>query len=832
MALPSDERQFIRTDIADIPVLRSTGPIIGPGLPGPPPSVDLPLTTDGTVSTGVLYTDSVESDVTWYLPAYVNQTVGGRFTTSLKWRSSGDPVDGPIAHLTVHLDTTAPPSANASSKAIDHDAVVRLTYNLPVAVATDQNAGDTTVVAPTQTVVPIEIGPLTTAADGSRSTRLDITEKADFDALYRAMTDESVGGQLQITCTATMGRRTFPREWDPTVFDRVLLVPTTWAPTTMPPPQEQSVMSVVPPPETTTFAVQATTATPVVAEAVAVAGQSAVLEMAAPPVANGRFAALSQQFLPPSEAFTQVTPVGVQFAESAPAQMPSFRRASMTNRGGPEWPPEILDRPLVRRTWQQPPVTSVPVTSIPILDPGPVRWHWPVAGSPVISALQATVVQTVPFCFPLATNASMFDIPGDLTPTTNEILLPMVVDIPGEGAATYYQDSLYRDRFYYRPQEFRLSRPSVAPYLPSLKFEFVGVSKDLPAEVVAGITTAGSRTDVSAHTSYQVRMSYKASPWISPIVLETIAQQAAGGGLPNITILPLVPQSSQLSLTLSLDSANPPGSAASVARPAATITFDSGIVDQITLSPSEFTGLVASLLTTGVDGRVDAVLVGSSTTDVPVSLTLDSTVGPPFSQTLSPGTDPGSWNVTLTNRLESAVQITGLFTTVLGPGVTALPGPPPEAPIPSGGTATICYQVTPPETEVLAIGPAMEFSVRVDSAAMLPQLMVNAGYTSDTFSLDLGVDAQYFSAPAADGRTLTSLTVSFDSGATVDLTPAALNASVSLRYPLLPWLLQSPDAEGYSYTVTNHWNSGVDATPSTPKHVLGNARLIVVPGEG
>lgn len=95
---------------------------------------DLPISQDGKIVPGRLYPTSHEpGSIRYYLPLYQHHIAGGKFTTSLKWRSPQDPPDGPLAWLTLQLSPQVPSgSENYTLKEIEHEAAVRLSYSLPV----------------------------------------------------------------------------------------------------------------------------------------------------------------------------------------------------------------------------------------------------------------------------------------------------------------------------------------------------------------------------------------------------------------------------------------------------------------------------------------------------------------------------------------------------------------------------------------------------------------------------------------------------------------------------------------------------------------------------
>jgi hypothetical protein len=120
----------------------------------------------------------------------------------------------------------------------------------------------------------------------------------------------------------------------------------------------------------------------------------------------------------------------------------------------------------------------------------------------------------------------------------------------------------------------------------------------------------------------------------------------------------------------------------------------------------------------------------------------------------------------------------------------------------------------------------MIVSILPDLSALFTQLTVNEGYHSDTFTIEASIDPLFFDFVPEGGTALTGVRVEFGSGAKVELTPAAASAMVQLRMPLLPRLMNSPDAQSYDYQITNLHAEGPGQV-ATWRHGSGN--LFVIP---
>jgi hypothetical protein len=214
---------------------------------------------------------------------------------------------------------------------------------------------------------------------------------------------------------------------------------------------------------------------------------------------------------------------------------------------------------------------------------------------------------------------------------------------------------------------------------------------------------------------------------------------------------------------------------------------------------------------------VQATLFDGSTADIPVELALTQTLGQLFDRIFLGPVDgqPGRYHVQLTNLIESPVHISSLYGVqvgtrfaypqhlILADGTTAS-----SATVLPGETAVIEYLVAPHDGPVGDITPLLESSVLVDHAQLWPRLMFNEGYTSHTFQLVVSIDTAFFNSPPPDGMApLAGVQVEFEPETAVLLTPDQPAATVTLRMPLLPWLLQQ-DAQQYRYRVTNLHRNG------------------------
>jgi hypothetical protein len=105
---------------------------------------------------------------------------------------------------------------------------------------------------------------------------------------------------------------------------------------------------------------------------------------------------------------------------------------------------------------------------------------------------------------------------------------------------------------------------------------------------------------------------------------------------------------------------------------------------------------------------------------------------------------------------------------------------------------------------VTDVDPVLRMTVNPDMPVLLPSIMVNRGYSSQTFALSLSVDPLYFGQiMPGDAEALAAVLVEFEGDAKLVLDAATPADDVRLRLPILDWLLQRPQSERYRYRVTN-----------------------------
>lgn len=807
---------------------------------GPP----LPITPDGQIVPGVLYPSSSDPQTRCYLPSYALNMADGRYTTSLKWRDKDADPNGPLAFLTLDVIGQVPVAQSGITVlAIPHQALARIAYQMPV------QGGDA------RPAMWIEVGPLTRPHHhcgyhhrygwGVLRAVLPISDKRDFDRLYQVMTDTGFNARLEIHCFSDALRRT----WRQVVIGRpdldtqklVLNQKQVLFTNLLPSKVLQQPMAVAasnannrtvkldqPPQKRIGLneALQLTNADlmelarkaadPQATKGPAEIHISAELDSlrrlspklsdlttgertltVVPPVAHPVASPMSTSL----HSISTATRIAVSPAPTATPAAPALTTISTHVLN------EILLQPTLMHAFSRPISESLADSDIHTTVSNlsskavPLSAYIDSHGSPALIRISVETPEAIaPFSFAVDTNAYMFDIPDDMRPGSNHILIRMEVrDGSGQVRGVFFQDSAFTNQFYYQPQEFRLPRLSSPPFLPDLRIVFF----DLVAQTEAG---GGDQ----AVLNYKVQLAYRATPYIDPVLLDLVQQQ-----VPEVQARfnALAPENTTFSLRLPADESG--GALTDVPRPGVEVRFDQGIVDQIELSRTEFERIFAFFQSpsgVGLDGEVEAALLGSLTTRVPVHLSLKEFAGSVLSHTYLGPVDGGLHRVRLVNPIESPVTINALYRVTLGNGVFAFPQSAVGAVLPPGSQFDLDYRLEPASASVADISPALSVSIDVDPLRLWPQLFINQGYTSETFMVTPSTLPDFFGVvPPSGGEPLTSILVEFDEGTNVTLTAARLQAEVYLRIPLLPRLLGDAQAKKFRYRVTNL--HGADAHP-------------------
>lgn len=784
----------------------------------------VPLVGEDRVEAGRLY-DASDGGAPFAVPSYTLDTVDGRFTSSLRWRRPEDDPNGPLAFFTLRFHVTLP-SDRPDVREIPHQYTATLTSR--VAVSDGSGAAISTVLGAVQRI------DMNTA-----EVRLSIVEKAQFDALWQAITDPKNPAEVTLSATIDSGRQTWHAAWrlpllladlpqlEPIeIFNRPLDVPP-WVverehPIVGDPPEEEEIQPHwVGTRRNPEHLAERIVAEPIVAEQIVaepiVAEQIVAEQIMAEPIVADAIA------FEPIVA-DELKPVMVNLkAFEMPMQTFSFSRRDRAVPIEIDAPIETFN--LRAQTIDMPAVGLDDEETVGFMRPGvalprrpwrdefvraprpwrPSRGFRPQpqpepepAPEPQLIRLSLPVTAVVsPVSFPVETNSYMFDVPGDLRPEKTRLLLRHEFDPGGDRPRlVYYEDTAFPGRFYYEPQGFRVPRDANAPYLPKIRVAFAGVA---PVE-----------DDGATTVEYRARLCYTLVPDLDDVVLSALRRELAtrhAVASPELTAL--LPTTASLELELPDDTRDL--KLTPVAHVVSGETFDDGLTDEIELSAPEFAAVVTLLQTDALRGTLQAELTGRTRTSIPVSISLRESAHIELHRTYRGPIPGGLVRVSVTNPLESPVQIANLYRSDVGGGAAAFPQSTAGLRVAAGGGAVdLDYRLVPDNADVADLVPAMNLLVEADLRALLPSLLVNTGYADQTFPLTVSADASFFGTTPPDSPgPLAGLLVRFESDVDVLLTAAAPKADVALRMPMLPWLLKDPDAQSYAFRVVNlHGSDG------------------------
>ncbi|MEM8806321.1 MAG: hypothetical protein AAGF01_09880 [Cyanobacteria bacterium P01_G01_bin.38] len=656
-----------------------------------------------------------------------------------------------------------------------------------------------------------EVGALKRLPSGIRQVRRAITSKAEFDRLYQIMTDQRFNAQLEIQCLATIGHRS----WQQVMLDKI-------SPST----------------QINVLKKNQVLLTDIVDFKVLKPLQATVQQQSI------------RQFRPSAVSQTQRLPETLQRQMSPHARIrsPQVRLNPLPDRQGQSsgsvqsvqtpatsaslnlTAAQIARQPQISRVFAQPLEKTFQNSDLTVMVNGqqhpaiPTKAVISVQGQPAILRVPTEAKQTLPFFFSPDTHSYMFDRPAGGPPAGETVLIKRSVHSQ-EGAVigTFWQDSGIPDQFYYEPEEFRLARRSQpasdAPYQPDL--------------VIALYEAVLQTEDESTTISYRAELAYQAQPYINPQVLERAREQLADPGT-AAKFTALSPLTSQLILQLPLDQND--GRLQSVERPEVEVSFDDGIIDEVSLSSSELERILAAFQTpsgVGLSGHVKAQLLDGKMAQIPVNLSLVETASPLFDTTFhGPVPDAaGRYRLSLRNRIESPVHIDGIGAIALSPETTAYPQTSPGIQVEPGDSIALDYQITPADAKVQTFEPVLTTRIQVQTSdpELWSKFIVNQGYTAETFRVSVAIAPVYFETTPPGMAPLTGVHVEFDSGAAITLTPEALSQDVELRIPLLPRLMNDINAKQYYYQITNLHGEEIGAETDWSFSDQGELPLVIEP---
>lgn len=842
---------------------------------------ELPLTPDGTLAAGVLYDSPNDANLKYYLPEYVLRIVDTQYTTRLKFRDTDADPHGPIASLVIEFVAAEPQDHRFTLKEIDHEAIVRLGYQMDISdddsgtgsisegiddfvgewvnvdpntrgmtrlnitrktntagsmhgfgscspqdcdwgeipstfggdqmtgvyrfgfkdlhitvrrtgdqlhatlfsdYAEDDRRADKTdeYILRRESPIPetnqdsptlwINIGAVERVSRIIRRCEISIHSKEEYDRLFQIMSDPGHNARLEIQCRATMGHRSWRQIFVGNVLEKVQKKP------------------------------------------------FSVLDFALNEHVINRVMDFHPGVLHHIPDIVEENTPEVRL----PSNVSVFRDPEIINHLNPptatirrNFTPMlnmVIANDLIRLSDEI--ETAVPRRTTPLARRAfkvPARVLVDEVGEPVITRRELTAVQTLsPFWFNTETHGYMFDIPE--TPTTRHILLRHDIRID-DSTVTFYQDSILREQIYYEPQVFRLARIATEPYPPDLLFAFNDVTQEEDGDAVT--------------VDYRVRLAYRVLPDVDQRFLNQARLEFDEGA----SFTALAPSEASLVLRLPDDEAD---TWIPVTRSDAQISFDEGIVDEVELTSGQFQKVFSAFqspATVGIEGTVEGTLLDGTPIDISVEVSLQENTGTLFDSQFAATGSPGEYTITLTNRIESTVNINRVDPVKLNDTAIAHPvGLSLPIRVNPGSSITITYNVNSPETAVTTITPVLETTIDVNYEQLWSLITINQGFVKQTFDITVSIQPQFFSATPTGMEPLTSVLVEFDSLVVLELTPEQTQITLPLRMPLLPVLLNQMDAaQSYRYRVINQHANGPGAMSDWTQ---SSGNLQIVPPRG
>ena len=127
-------------------------------------------------------------------------------------------------------------------------------------------------------------------------------------------------------------------------------------------------------------------------------------------------------------------------------------------------------------------------------------------------------------------------------------------------------------------------------------------------------------------------------------------------------------------------------------------------------------------------------------------------------------------------------------------------------------TVEVDYQVNPPDAVVDSLQPVVFGRVEPNLNALLKLFVLNTGYSSMSFAVEVKAAAGVFTPPTQGAEPVTGLLVEFDDGSKAELTPEEPETEVTLVGRLIDQLMGGAgDQQRYFYRVTNLHPSGEGA---------------------
>lgn len=377
---------------------------------------------------------------------------------------------------------------------------------------------------------------------------------------------------------------------------------------------------------------------------------------------------------------------------------------------------------------------------------------------------------------------------------------------------SYYQDAADRAVFKYLPDAFRLTRRPKSPYRPALRVQV------LPAE------EAGGEPDVE--------LTYLAVPYVDTERLNTDRadlQLELPPDADEIEFKPLV-ATEKPTLRLSL-----PGSEGFTERPEASVHLRDGIDDRVRMSLKDFRTVYQSMMSDQSRLFHGEVLVNVADNDEQVDFVSDlqHLVGEVFTYNEIFDAEAGRFEARLTNTVESPVVVEQIGARVVRDGrrrtgrpaaVDVLKAP--------GGATQLPVELAPDEMIALDIRPDAlppgdgkpdvvfdyEVKQKPDPEAIWDAIVDPTVEPTYERAVEVKTLKSIFEGRGEnDGvPAIAYILVEFEQGRTVELSPAAVEQTITLSFPVRDFVVSGSnggvlDAD-YTFTVRVIYADGSEAS--------------------
>lgn len=399
---------------------------------------------------------------------------------------------------------------------------------------------------------------------------------------------------------------------------------------------------------------------------------------------------------------------------------------------------------------------------------------------PAVIQVDVSTSLDLPFVFPPTEHPSVYTGADDYDGALR-FLIRRAITQPDGSTVTVLQDSVLEHVVHLPPTRFRLGREDTSPYLPRIRF------------VLSEVATTDE--DADTEVLFLASVVYELEPWTDPSIIEAVRFELAKEGL-NPTFVVVAP--TQASYVLDGEE-----------RSEAQIDPEEGIRDVLDLDAGGFSQLSHNLADAGVGGRVTFTLFDGSEAHAEARLSFREESSD-LVDTIWTGHEDGRSTVTVRNRTESPVTITGLPAVLVTPTARAVPLDASSvvgtrlAPL---ETLEVHYQVDDPDLPLTDLAPTVLALPDPDVQRLCAALIEGLpGYSSLSFTVPLVASDGAFAVTGDPSTQLTGLLVEFDDGSTATLTPDDPDVEAVLVGRLLDQIFADDDEERdqrFFYRVTN-----------------------------